>query len=75
MVSNENIEIVNNYTYLEVKFSANGSFTNHKENLTVKARRSFFAARPYLDFLSEEAIYSTRNRISLLNVFHFFDDD
>ena len=51
MVSNENIEIVNNYTYLGVKLSANRSFTNHKENLTVKARRSFFAARPYLDFL------------------------
>ena len=71
MVSNENIEIVNNYTYLGVKFSANGSFTNHKENLTVKAKK----ARPYVDFLSEEANYSTRNRISLLNVFHFFDDD
>ena len=75
MVSNENIEIVNNYTYLGAKFSANGSFTNHKENLTVKARRSFFVARPYVDFLSEEANYSTRNRISLLNVIHFFDDD
>ena len=75
MVSNENVEIVNNYTHLGVKFSANGSFTNHKENLTVKARRSFFAARPYLDFPSEEAIYSKRNRISLLKVFHFFVDD
>ena len=31
MVSNENIEIVNNYTYLGVKFSANGNFTNHKK--------------------------------------------
>ena len=51
MVSNENIEIVNNYTYLGVKFAANGSFTNHEENLTAKATRSFFAARPYLDFL------------------------
>ena len=48
MVSNENIEIVNNYTYLEVKFSANGNFTNHKENLTEKTKRSFFDARCYL---------------------------
>ena len=52
MVSNENIEIVNNYTYLGVKFSANGNFTNHKENLTEKTKRSFFAARRYLDFLT-----------------------
>ena len=44
-------EIVNNYTYLGVKFSANGNFTNHKENLTEKTKRSFFAARRYLDFL------------------------
>ena len=51
MVSNENIEIVNNYTYLGVKFSANGNVTNHKENLTEKTKRSFFAARRYLDFL------------------------
>ena len=48
---NENIEIVNNYTYLGVKFSANGNFTNHKENLTERTKRSFFAARRYLDFL------------------------
>ena len=51
MVSNEHTEIVNNDTYLEVKFSANGNFTNHKENLTQKTKRSFFAARRYLDFL------------------------
>ena len=51
MASNENIEIVNNYTYLGVKFSANGNFTNHKENLTEKTKRSFFAARRYLHFL------------------------
>ena len=51
MVSNENIEIVNNYTYLGVKFSANGNFTNHKENLTEKTKRSFFTARRYLDFV------------------------
>ena len=51
MVSNENIEIVNNYTYLGVKFSANGNFTNHNENLTEKTKRSFFAAHRYLDFL------------------------
>ena len=30
LFNNENIEIVNNYTYLGVNFSANGSFTNHK---------------------------------------------
>ena len=51
MVSNEHIEIVNNYTCLGVKFSANGNFTNHKENLTQKTKRSFFAACRYLDFL------------------------
>ena len=33
MASNEHIEIVNNYTYLGVKFSANKNFTNHTENL------------------------------------------
>ena len=44
-----NIEIVNNYTYLGVKFSANGNFTNHKENLTEKTKRSFVAARRYLE--------------------------
>ena len=39
MVSNEHIEIVNNYTlYVGVKFSANGYFTNHKENSTEKNR-------------------------------------
>ena len=42
MVGNDNIEIVNNYTYLGVKFSANGNFTNHKKNLTEKTKRSFF---------------------------------
>ena len=41
MVSNENIEIVNNYTYLRVKVSANGNFTNHKENLTEKTEILF----------------------------------
>ena len=34
-----------------MKFFGNGNFTNHKENLTEKAKRSFFAARRYLDFL------------------------
>ena len=39
MVSNEHIEIVNNDTlYVGVKFSANGYFTNHKENSTEKNR-------------------------------------
>ena len=33
MVSDEHIEMVNNYTYLGVKFSANGNITNHEENL------------------------------------------
>ena len=32
MVSYENIEIINNYTYLGVKFSANGNFTDQREN-------------------------------------------
>ena len=49
MVSNESNEIVNNYTHLGVKFSANGNFTNHKENLTEKTKRSFSAARRYLE--------------------------
>ena len=35
-----------------MKFSANGNFTNHKENLTEKTERSFFVARCYLDFLT-----------------------
>ena len=35
-----------------MKFSAYGNFTNHKENLTEKTERSFFAARCYLDFLT-----------------------
>ena len=48
MVSNVNIEIVNNYTCLGVKLSANGNFTNHQENLTENTKRSFFAARRYL---------------------------
>ena len=51
MVSNENIEIVNNYTCLGVKFSANGNFTNPKENVTEKTKRSFFASRRYVHFL------------------------
>ena len=38
-------------TYLGVDFSANGSFTNHKEKLKEKTRRSIFATRRYLDFL------------------------
>ena len=32
-------------------YSANGNFTNHKENLKEKTKRSFFATRRYLDFL------------------------
>ena len=31
--------------------SANGNFTNHKENLKEKTKRSFFATRRYLDLL------------------------
>ena len=38
-------------TYLGVNFSANGSFTNHKEKLKEKTRRSIFTTRQYLDFL------------------------
>ena len=47
MVSNEHIEIVDNYTYLKVKFSANRNFTN-QENLPEKTKRSFFAANVLL---------------------------
>ena len=37
LVSNEHIEIVNNYTlHVGVKFSANGYLTNRKENSTEK---------------------------------------
>jgi len=50
-VTNEHIEIVNNYTYLGVTFSANGNFTNHKENLKEKTKRSLFTTHRYLDFL------------------------
>ena len=42
-VNRGQIEIVNNYTYLNVNFSANnGSFTNQKETLKEKKTRSFF---------------------------------
>ena len=60
-VSNEHIEIVNNYTYLGVNFSANGNFTNHKENLKEKTKRSFFATRRYLDFLKLPISASSTN--------------
>ena len=53
MVSNEHIEIVDNYTYLKVKFSANRNFTN-QENLPEKTKRSFFAANV---LLRDQGIY------------------
>ena len=65
---NENIEIVNNYTYLGVKFSANGNFTNHKENLTEKTKRSFFAARRYLDFLKLPITLNSSIISGILNI-------
>ena len=40
-VNNEHIEIVKNYTYLGVNFSANGNFTNHKKNLKEKTEILF----------------------------------
>ena len=49
MISNNRIEIVNDYTYIEVNFSSNGSFIRHKEKLQEKTKRSIFAFRRYLD--------------------------
>ena len=49
-ISNDKIEIVNNYTYLGINFSANGNFRDCKSNLKDKTRRSIFATRRYLDF-------------------------
>ena len=47
---NDKIDIVNNYTYLGINFSANGNFRDCKTNLKDKTRRSIFATRRYLDF-------------------------
>ena len=49
MINNKRIETVNDYTYLGVNFSSNGSFIRHKEKLQEKAGRSIFAFRRYLD--------------------------
>ena len=49
-INNDKIKIVNNYTYLEINFSTNGNFREHKINSNEKTRRSFFAIRRYLDF-------------------------
>ena len=49
MINNKRIEIVNDYTYLGVNFSSNGSFSRHKEKLQEKTRRSIFAFRRYFD--------------------------
>ena len=46
----DKIDIVNNYTYLGINFSANGNFRDCKTNLKDKTRRSIFATRRYLDF-------------------------
>ena len=43
------ISYVNDYTYLGVNFSSNGSFIRHKEKLQEKTRHSIFAFRRYLD--------------------------
>ena len=49
-INNQNVEIVNNYTYLGINFSNNGNFKFCKLNSKDKVRRSFFATRRYLDF-------------------------
>jgi len=49
-INNDKIEIVNNYTYLGINFSANGNFRDCKSTLKDKTRRSIFATRRYLDF-------------------------
>ena len=49
-ISDNTIEIVNNYAYLGVNFSTYGSFRNHKTKAEEKTRRSIFATRRYLDF-------------------------
>ena len=51
MVSKEHVEIVNNYIYLGVKFSANGNFTITRKTSQQKQRGPLFAARRYLDVL------------------------
>ena len=48
-IANKRIEIVNDYTYLGVNFSSNGSFIRHKEKLQEKTRCSIFAFRRYAD--------------------------
>ena len=49
-INGNKIEIVNNYTYLGINVSSNGSFRINKINLMEKTRRSIFASRRYLDF-------------------------
>lgn len=49
-INNQNIDIVNNYTYLGINFSNNGNFKFSKFNSKDKVRRSFFATSRYLDF-------------------------
>ena len=49
-INDDKIDIVNNYTYLGINFSANGNFGDCKTNLKDKTRRSIFATRRYLDF-------------------------
>ena len=55
MVSEEHIEMVNNYTYLGVHeiFCQWKSYKSQRKliKITEKTKRSFFAARRYLDFL------------------------
>ena len=47
-IYDDKIDIVNNYTYLGINFSAN--FRDCKTNLKDKTRRSIFATGRYLDF-------------------------
>ena len=61
-ISNDKIEIVNNYTYLGINFSANGNFRDCKSNLKDKTRRSIFATRRYLDF--SKLSLSVTNKLS-----------
>ena len=71
MVSNENIEIVNNYTYLGVKFSANGNFTNHKENLTEKNKEILFCRSSLFRF--SKITNSHRQQTVQYNIFPSFN--
>ena len=46
----DKIDVVNNYTYLGINFSANGNFRDCETNLKDETRRSILATRRCLDF-------------------------